>query len=253
MDKYDVLTVDDQVHCTDMLKNLLTQYPFIENIYSYSDPRDALAFLQTSAIDLVFLDIDMPHINGLKLAETIKQQFPDILLIFVTGHSDYALHGYELYPIDFLLKPVSPLRLEKALVQFRNQRSNRTVSQELNFDHTQEQATKKITVRDKSSIHFITINEINFVEKRGRKCIISVKDNKEIECSNTLNELEKMLSKHHFFRPHQSFLIPLSKVAEIKPDEYMHSYLIELENVNAEIRVSKNKYSELRNAINSHL
>lgn len=143
MDKYDVLTVDDQVHCTDMLKNLLTQYPFIENIYSYSDPRDALAFLQTSAIDLVFLDIDMPHINGLKLAETIKQQFPDILLIFVTGHSDYALHGYELYPIDFLLKPVSPLRLEKALVQFRNQRSNRTVSQELNFDRTQEQATKK--------------------------------------------------------------------------------------------------------------
>ncbi|UZW66620.1 response regulator [Priestia flexa] len=67
MDKYNVLTVDDQVHCTDMLKNLLTQYPFIENIYSYSDPRDALAFLQTSAIDLVFLDIDMPHINGLKL------------------------------------------------------------------------------------------------------------------------------------------------------------------------------------------
>ncbi|UZW67906.1 LytTR family transcriptional regulator DNA-binding domain-containing protein [Priestia flexa] len=82
---------------------------------------------------------------------------------------------------------------------------------------------------------------------------MSVKDNKEIECSNTLNELEKMLSKHHFFRPHQSFLIPLSKVAEIKPDEYMRSYLIELENVNAEIRVSKNKYSELRNAINSHL
>ncbi|UZW66621.1 hypothetical protein OC195_01190 [Priestia flexa] len=90
-------------------------------------------------------------------------------MIFVTGHSDYALHGYELYPIDFLLKPVSPLRLEKALVQFRNQRSNRTVSQELNFDHTQEQATKKITVRDKSSIHFITINEINFVEKRVLK------------------------------------------------------------------------------------
>lgn len=247
MNNYNVLTVDDNVQCSNVLQNLLTQYPFIENIYSHSDPREVLDFLHTTNIDLVFMDIDMPYINGFKLAETIKNQFPHILFIFVTGHSDYALHGYELYPVDFLLKPVSPLRLEKSLIQFQNQHK-----QGISHIESKKEIQKKITVRDKSSIHFINIQEINFVEKKGRKCIINIKENKEIECSNTLNELEKMLVKHNFFRPHQSFLIPLSKIIEIKPDEYMRSYLIELENVKAEIRVSKNKYSELRSAIAAH-
>ncbi|MFJ7930087.1 LytR/AlgR family response regulator transcription factor [Peribacillus sp. NPDC096448] len=248
MSNYNVLTVDDNVQCINMLRSLLTQYPFIENIYSYSDPREVIDFLHTTKIDLIFMDIDMPYINGFKLAETIKNQFPHILLIFVTGHSDYAVHGYELYPVDFLLKPVSPLRLEKSLIQFHSHHKKGISPIENSV-----KVPKKITVRDKSSIHFINIQEINFVEKRGRKCIINIKEKKEIECSNTLNELEKMLVKHNFFRPHQSFLIPLSKIVEIKPDEYMRSYLIELENVKAEIRVSKNKYSELRNAVAENL
>ncbi|KYG30799.1 LytR/AlgR family response regulator transcription factor [Priestia endophytica] len=249
MGNYNVLIVDDNVHCIEMLKHLLNNYSYIDKIHSCSDVREVVSFLRTKEINLVFLDIDMPYMNGLKLADIINKEFPHISFIFVTGYAEYALHGYELYPIDFLIKPVGPLRLEKSLLQFQRKYSPLTKM----IPSRTQKPNRKITVRDKSSIHFININEISFIEKRGRKCIINIKGKKEIECSNTLNELERMLANYQFFRPHQSFLIPIEKIVEIKPDQYMRSYLIELEDVDAEIRVSKNKYSELKHVVSQNL
>ncbi|MEM5017004.1 LytTR family DNA-binding domain-containing protein [Metabacillus indicus] len=246
MDDIRVLVVDDEISSIETLKNMLGKFKFISEVYTLSDSRIVTEFLRNTRINLVFLDIDMPYMSGLKVAEELRQCFPGLAFIFVTGHTDYALYGYEVYPIDFLVKPINPLRLEKAIAQFKEKRLNRAIENDILSKPTPH---RRISVRDRGSICFVNIHEINFVEKRGRKCIINVRNNHEIECNNTLNELEKMLSRYDFVRPHQSYLIPVSKISEIKPDKYMRSYVIEIENVNAEIRVSKHRYSELKKVI----
>lgn len=251
MNDIKVLLVDDEKIGIDSLKKMLNKMDSIIEIHALSDSRDVIEFLHKTSVDLVFLDIDMPYISGLKLAEELRKEFPELSFIFVTGHTDYALYGYEMYPIDFLIKPINPIRLEKAIMQYKEKMNRKMMSHE--EQEKKPALPRRISVRDKGSICFVNIQEINFVEKRGRKCIINVRNDHEIECNNTLNELERMLSRHDFFRPHQSFLIPISKIAEIKPDEYMRSYVIEIENVDAEIRVSKNRYSDLKKVILENL
>lgn len=250
MSEMTILIIDDEQQSIDILSRLLSRIEGISQIHELLDPRQVMDFLTNNIVDLVFLDIDMPYISGLKLGEEIKKSFPSINFIFVTGHTDYALYGYELYPIDFLIKPVNPLRLEKAMSEYIKKKNSGFPSKGIMLNQS---IPKKISVRNQGSICFIQISEINFVEKNGRKCIININDNQEIECNNTLTELERMLSRHKFFRPHQSFLIPISKISEIKPDEFMRSYVIEIKNVNADIRVSKNRYSDLKKIILDNL
>jgi two-component system, LytTR family, response regulator len=245
LDKFNVLIVDDEPNCNYILKSHLNNYTDIENIYEFTDSRAALNYLEENPVDLVFLDIDMPNMNGLTLTKELKNKYPEISVVFVTGHTDYALYGYELYPLDFLIKPINPLRLEQCLTHFRKIHTNPKVSGSVE----RNTSGKKISVRSSGSICFINVKDINFIEKRIRKCVINTGDNKEIECNHTLSELEKMLGRHGFIRPHQSFLIPLDKISEIKPDEFMKSYVIEIENVKDEIRVSKNRYKELKEII----
>lgn len=244
---FEVLIVDDDPYALSLLKDLLNEnYSFITKINEITDSCEVLGFLKTNPVPLVFLDIDMPNLNGLDLSKELREQFPDISFIFVTGHADYAIHGYETYPIDFLIKPVNPTRLERALRRFK-------LSNGLSAKQINSYVPKKISVRSNGSICFINIQDINYIEKRQRKCVINSKNNCEVECNNTLGELEKMLARHGFICPHQSFLVPISKIVEIKPDEFMNSYIIQIDNIDTEIRVSKNRYTELKKVILKNL
>ncbi|MCQ6277572.1 response regulator transcription factor [Bacillus sp. V3B] len=248
MYEINILILDNEQKCINSLKEMLS-HNFITNVYELSDVNDVKCFLQKSKIDLVFLNIELPNINALKLANELKTEFPYIEFVFIGNHINYKfnIYKYGTYPIDFLVKPINPFWVEKALIEYREKmnyiQSNEEKSRSMTF------IPKKIMIKDKGSILFVNIEEINFVEKRERKCVINIKNNEEIECNNTLNELEEMLSSHNFFRPHQSFLIPISKIAKIKPDDLMRSYVLEIDNLNAEIRVSKNRYGDLKKVL----
>ena len=112
-----ILLVDDDPHIRGHLAALLGDFPNVIVAGSVSSGAETISFLRRAAVDLIFLDIEMGDVSGFDLARHIQSAYPKIMLVFLTGHVDFALNGYEFQPLDFLIKPVNPLRLERVILQ----------------------------------------------------------------------------------------------------------------------------------------
>lgn len=229
------LIVDNDKNCINILRKELRAFSFIKVEGELNNPQDIYSFLQSNDIDLIFLDIEMGSINGINLAKHIKEIHPNSSIIFVTGHPGFALDGYEVYPIDFLIKPINIQRLEKALNKVKEINSSR-----LNKNNT------KIGINIDNGIKMISISEILYIEKQGRKISVVCKNNEIIYSRESMKNLEILFSSFNFYRPHQSFLVPIKQIKAIYPDKYTRSYTIELADSKINIPVSRNKYSELK-------
>lgn len=227
--------VDNDKNCINILKKELQSFPFIKIEGELNNPQDVIGFLQNNDIDLLFLDIEMGQIHGIELARHIKSIYPNILVIFVTGHTEFALEGYEVYPVDFLIKPINTPRLERALNKVKEIKSSRLIKN--NY---------KIGINVDSGIKMVNISDILYIEKQGRKVSVVCKKNEIIYSKESMKNLEVLFSSFDFYRPHQSFLVPIKQIKSIYPDKYTRSYVIRLFDSKTNIPVSRNKYSKLK-------
>ena len=108
-----VLCVDDEKLILDDTVSKCREMPQIREVEGFTRPAEALAWLEQNAVDLVLLDIDMPGMNGLEMAATIKEKWPEISICFLTGYSKYAVDAFSVRATGYLLKPVSKKRLEE--------------------------------------------------------------------------------------------------------------------------------------------
>ena len=115
-----VVIVDDEFNSIEHLKAHLTKYPDLEIIATFTDPMEALSYLIRNAVDLLFLDIEMPNISGLYIAEQVSLLHPMTKICFITAHAEGALKAFELNALDYIQKPLSPERLEQCLNRIRS-------------------------------------------------------------------------------------------------------------------------------------
>ncbi|WP_432355507.1 LytR/AlgR family response regulator transcription factor [Sporosarcina sp. A2] len=229
------MIVDDDQQAIDLLITDLTSFPFISLVHTVNSGKAALDFLRNEKIDLLFLDIEIGDITGLELAGHIQSVYPHIAIIFVTGHAGFALDGYDYRPLDFLIKPINFFRLEKAMrvVESYFQDTARTTIP----DH-------KIGMKVTGGIRIVTVSDILFIEKSGRKTSI-VTTNDSFLSGDSMKEIESMFEMYGFYRAHQSFIVPLHHIVSIQSDPSARSHTIELSN-GQQIPLSRNKYSELQ-------
>ena len=107
--------VDDEQPAIDEIEYLLSPYQSVEVSGKYEDPRNALGDLEKGRPDLLFLDIDMPHIKGIELALQIQERLEGATIVFVTAHSNYALEAFSAYPLDYILKPIDEIRFRQTM------------------------------------------------------------------------------------------------------------------------------------------
>ncbi|MET3574170.1 LytR/AlgR family response regulator transcription factor [Bhargavaea ullalensis] len=230
------LIVDDDPNAIRHLKQQLDLFPFIEVIGEVNGGREALVFLGRDKPDLLFLDIEMGDITGLELARHIQSAHRDLPIIFVTGHSGFALEGYEYHPVDFLIKPVDFFRLEKAL---------RTVRERLEKQTSREVPDRKIGVKADGGIRLVNVKDIRFIEKDGRKIAIVLHTGESFHTGDSMKNIEDMFGPYGFYRAHQSFIVPLHRIESIRPDSLTRSYTIRLDD-GSELPLSRNKFQELK-------
>jgi len=233
--KVRTIIVDDEPHAREGLRIRLKDYKEIEIIAECSSGIDAVKKINELLPDLVFLDIQMPGMNGFEVLKNLDDEnIP--MIIFVTAYDKYALKAFEFHAVDYLLKPIDKTRLKKAIDFAINEIENRrlklysqkfkTLADEyLNLISDKEKRTdegkfiNRISVKNKNIIKIIPVAEIDWIEAQGDYVCIHVNDEKFL-LRDSLNALENKLNPEVFIRIHRSSIVNIEKVEKLKSNEH---------------------------------
>lgn len=202
------LIVDDEQHAIDILTHYIAQTPFLHLAGSNTNPIEALQVVATQNIDLVFLDIQMPELSGIDFVKAIHGKTKVIL---TTAYSEFALEGYELDVVDYLLKPI---RLPRFLTAV--QKAVKLLNEE-NHSLTDEVADDYLFVKTESKGKLLKINlaDIDYIE--GMKNYVAIyRGGQKTMVYTNMKDMESRLPSKNFIRVHKSFIIPLSKITGLE-------------------------------------
>jgi two-component system, LytTR family, response regulator len=208
------MIVDDEPNCCKTLSALLERWcPEVEVIAICKNGIEALASIREFSPDLVFLDVEMPKMNGFEMLEQLSSV--NFHLIFTTSYDQYALKAFRFSAIDYLLKPVDREELQKS-VQKVLQRLHAPLPQQLEIlmqkIHQPAVSINKIALPTMDGLQMIPIDTIISCESDDNYTIFLLKDKKKIVVSSTLKEIEEILEDHSFVRVHRSYLVNLNEI-----------------------------------------
>ncbi len=252
--------VDDEGLARDTLELLLAGHHDIEIVKSCENGREAVAAIQAEHPDLVFLDIQMPELNGFEVIEKVGPENMPVV-IFVTAYDQYALRAFEAQALDYLLKPFDDDRFEQALVRARSlikQKKVGALSEQLAALVSDAATTKKepeedaflqrITIKARGTIYFVKVEDIDWIEAAGDYVSIHVAGKTHL-LRETMAGMVKKLDPRDFVRIHRSSIVRVDRVKEIKP--YFHGdYIIYLLD-GTELRLSRRYWDQAEKVFSS--
>ena len=199
------IIVDDEPIAREILESHLLKIEAINIVATCKNAIEAFNELNSSAIDLIFLDINMPEISGLSFVKSINK---NIKVIFTTAYREYAVDGFNLQAVDYLLKPISFERLLQAVNKYLDE--NITVLNEFEQD-MKEVLSDFIFVRSDRKMVKINFSEIDYIESFSDYIKIHLED-KIIITRETISNIEAKLPQKEFLRIHRSFIVSIAKI-----------------------------------------
>ena len=209
------IIVDDEPYCCDALEILLQRYcPQVQVIESCNSGAAGVKAIRELNPDLVFLDIEMPQMNGFDMLEKLADiRFE---LIFTTSYDQYAIKAIRFSALDYLLKPIDREELQQAILKLSH-RVNNTVQQQLEIllQKIQQPAVPvhRIALPTMEGLQLVPISSVIHCASSSNYTIFFLKNNERITVSRTLKEAEEMLEEHAFLRVHHSFLVNLNEIS----------------------------------------
>ncbi len=212
----------------------------LEVIATFTEPEKAIPYLKSTKIDCLFLDIEMPTMDGFQFLKKLESK--DFAIVITTAYNEYAITALKNEAIDYLLKPIDTDDLADTLEKIKKYNSKNFSTdkfEEILLKFNNNLHHKKITINTDGKLVFLEPKDIFYVESDGNYSTLYLVNNKKIVVTKKLKEINELLPSDHFFRIHNSFIINLHKIKEfIKSDGY-----VVLEN-NAKIPVSRQRKSE---------
>ena len=207
------IIVDDEPYCCEALATLLEDIPDIEMISVCHNATDALAAIQKKSPDLVFLDVEMPKMNGFEMLEQLSSV--DFEIIFTTSYDQYALKAIRFSAIDYLLKPIDREELKRAVEKVKD-RFQIPVPQQLELllqkFKQPSNPVNKIALPTIEGLQMIPIETIVSCESDDNYSNIKLKNGKKLLVTRSLKEIEESLEQHSFIRVHRSYLVNLNEI-----------------------------------------
>lgn len=197
--------IDDEKYCSDVLQILILKYcPQIEIVEIFNQSPKALEYLKSNTPDIIFLDIEMPLLNGFELLN--KMEIVRSRVIFTTAYDQYAIKAFRFNAIDYLLKPIDKDELIEAI---KKSSSILPLLQIENLTHLRSHhVPEKILLPIGNEILFVHVKDIICCEAEGSYCkVYCTNEPRPLLLSKSLREIEELLNNNHFFRPHLSWLI----------------------------------------------
>lgn len=219
-----VLIVDDEPLARALIAELLKKFPEFQVVGEYSDGKSALKALKRKSPDLLFLDVQMPGMSGLSVLEELNDTgLPEI--IFVTAYDQYAIRAFDFHAVDYLLKPFSQSRFEKALLRAKERISESSrgssiarqqISSLLENYQNKVAPLKRLFLKDRGKIVLLDPETVNWIEADD-KYVRFYTSAKKYLIRQTLNAVEAELDPMVFARVHRSSIVNLTRIMELHP------------------------------------
>ncbi|MDY0971802.1 LytR/AlgR family response regulator transcription factor [Siccibacter turicensis] len=236
-----VIIVEDEVLAQQELSWLIKTHSQMEIVGVFEDGLDVLKFLQHNKVDAIFLDINIPSLDGVLLAQNISQFAHKPFIVFITAWKEHAVEAFELEAFDYILKPYQESRiitmlqkLEAAAQQQHQPQSAAPVNR--------ESATINL-IKDERII-VTDINDIYYAEAHEKMTFVYTRKEAYVMPMN-ITEFCSRLPEAHFFRCHRSYCVNLSKIREIEP-WFNNTYILRLRDLEFQVPVSRSKVKEFR-------
>ena len=200
-----VMIVDDEKLALGRLKRLLNENK-IEDITEFNNPVDALKEIVKTKFDVVFLDISMPNISGLELADSILAMEPKTFIVFQTAHEEFALVAFKKGGVGYLVKPIQSEDIKAILEKINN------------FKTTTSEENKKILAKRGDKLYLIDIDDIYYIKADLDEVIVRIKDT-DAYVRRKIGDLESLLVGKNFFRVHRSYIVNVDKIKSLKSVE----------------------------------
>ncbi len=231
-----VAIIDDEPYSREEMKHLLSGYSWVDVVGEASSAEKGLELILTNEPDVLFLDIEMPGMSGVDLAEALQKMKRKPEIVFATAYPDYALKAFRVEAVDYLLKPFEEAQLAQTMERLKN-----VLKVE---DKVQTPSIGKLAVQDEDKIVFISPKEIQYIYREERETFICT-GKKKYTCRLPIKDLEMKLSTYPFFRVHKSYLVQLPYVEELIPWG-SGVYQLKVHGADEAIPVSRNYVKELR-------
>ena len=239
MEPIKCMVIDDEPLAVEMVKNFILRTPFLQFTASFTDAVDALTALKENPIDLLFLDINMPDLDGMSLAAMVPES---TRIIFITAFKEYAFDSYGVDALDFLLKPINYVRFLKSAEKARQwfeMSSNRQAP-----ESTPETKRNTLFLRIDGELKQININQILYISGLKNYVMFYMEDQQRPLVTHlTMKAVEDMLPTNDFMRVHRSYIVALQKISSVDRNntihigkEYIHVSDSYLENFNKYIQ-----------------
>ncbi len=241
------IIIEDEELSRELIKNFLKDQPDIQIIRECENGFEGIKAINELNPDLVFLDIQMPKLNGFEMLELIDQS-PEI--IFITAHNEYAIRAFEMNAVDYLLKPYSKDRLLNAIDKARQRILTGQKAQEKVNRLIQQPLTdflERIVVKSGSKIRVIPVDRIVYLEAQDDYVMIYTDEGKYLK-KGTMKYFEEHLHDTSFVRVHRSYIVKIDQVSMIEPYS-KENYIMKLKN-GARIRISRKGLKNIREKFN---
>jgi two-component system, LytTR family, response regulator len=229
------MIVDDEDLARQLLREYAREVAGIEIVAECSNGFEAVKAIGELKPDLVFLDVQMPKLDGFEVLELIDYQ-PAV--IFVTAYDQYAMRAFEAHAVDYLLKPFQPERFKKSIEHARARlgEPSHALAQLRSASHHPGRKLERIVVKDGSKVHIIPVEKLDFVEAQDD--YISIRsEKKDYLKQQTISNIESQLDPTRFTRVHRSYLVNLERIVRIEP--YTKDSLVAILKDGAQIPVSR--------------
>lgn len=229
---------DDELFAREELKHQLSLYSDVELVGEAGNGIEALKQIKNLKPEVIFLDIEMPGIGGMELADLLQSESHyKPFIILVTAYEDYALKAFEYDILDYLLKPIDRKRFLTA------------ISRVIKYSQSKK-SYDRITAKKGSRIILIQKNEISYIYSDNSVVYINSKGHKYSTTYRTLDEVEKELDSSTFFRTHRSYIVNLKKVIELKQNTSGSIAVKVDEKSDFEIPVARSRVKEIKTIFN---
>ena len=243
------LIIDDEPLARMVVKEYLLDFPQIELLQECNDGFEGLKAIQQHQPDIVFLDVQMPKINGFEMLELVDQP-PAI--IFTTAFDDYAIKAFETHAVDYLLKPFSKDRFNKAIEKYLAQAPEKQTPKQPTEELLETAAAQspsqheRIVVKTGTKVKIIPVADVEYLQADDDYVSVITKEGAFLK-NKTMSFFEQTLDANHFVRVHRSYIVAIQQITRIDPYE-KDAHLAILKS-GAKIPVSKTGYGKLKQVL----